>query len=281
MLLLRSRQLYQQLYHKSYCYIANFTMAAAAVGSNGCDVTEATGTASASFSLSSLADELLLRVAEYLPVSDLVRYQGLAKKFRGLDADATVWKRRCEARWEPWPRYRLTRERHAELLLLEEGDNDDGREEQRPHPASLPPRRRFWESRYAETEREASRSELRPSDLHGLRWHLSFVLSGVRGETMSDPVEVAFDPTTSSLLVPGYPPLPYRIVLLGGGDDGRVGLLDSQRSRIRPDLRGDRPFSATHYVEISNFPPHLVSRKRSDAEWLIVNENVVIVSSKR
>ena len=125
-----------------------------------------------------------------------------------------------------------------------------------------------WQQRYMEIEQDATRMHIKPSDFHNLKWYLSFVLSGIRGEGRSDHMPVTFT-TGGFLLVPGYPPLPYEIINMEP---------PSSPSHIRQNLRGDRPFSTSQHIQISNFPIHFVTRKTSDAEWLIVNENVMIVS---
>ncbi|VEU41368.1 unnamed protein product [Pseudo-nitzschia multistriata] len=197
-----------------------------------------------------LSEELLLKVASYLPPRDLLRFQCVSKDLSNLDTDS-IWEWHCEERWKPWPRYRLTDQKRVEL-------NSGGTET-------------FgmtWKRRYMFIEKDATRTTLVSRDLQNLKWYLSFVLSGIRGEGRSDhlPIEFAFGEV---LLVPGYPPLSYQIVNKTPPSNG---------DRIRKNLRGDQPFSRKQYLKISNFPPHLISRKKSDAEWLIGNENVIMVS---
>lgn len=197
-----------------------------------------------------IPEELLLQVASYLPAQDLLQFQCVSTKTNRLNTDA-IWKDLCEKRWKSWPRYSLTTERLEEL------------DKRMPDTC--------WKTRYLVVEKDATRSELQPSDLHNLRWYLSFVLSGIRGEGRSDHMEVHFTPG-QVLLVPGHPPLPYKIVR---------GQPPSSPRSIRANLRGDQPFSSIHWLQISDFPAHFVTRKRSDAEWLIVNENVIMVSCKK
>lgn len=206
-----------------------------------------TASSSRMYAFAPLTPELLLHVAEFLPPQDLCRFESTCKECQNLDMTA-VWKLRCHQRWAAWPRYRLTPEREQDML-----DTSSS----------------AWKKRYFEVEREATRNELRDADLHNSRWFLSFVLSGIRGEGLSDHVEVRFLREPRRLIVPGYPPLPYQIVR----DE------PPPSSRVRQNLRGDHTFSKTHWLCISDFPAHFVARKTSDAEWLIVNENVMLVSS--
>lgn len=205
---------------------------------------------SSTASFSNLREELLLNIAGYLLPGDLLRFQCVSKELSDLNTES-IWERRCEDQWNPWPRYRLTDEKRNEL-----------------DSAGASTFRMTWKRRYFVIEEDATRNTLRSQDLRNLKWYLSFVLSGIRGEGRSDHVSVEFA-FGEVLLVPGYPPLPYQIVNETPPTTG---------DHIRQNLRGDRPFSKTQYFRISEFPPHFISRKSSDAEWLIVNENVIMVS---
>jgi len=195
---------------------------------------------------SSLTDDLVRHVATFLPAKNLLQLQCVSSDLSRLNTDR-IWKDLCEKRWESWPRYRLTPERMQAFK-----ENFPGVE---------------WKNHYRRIEREATCTELKQSDVLNLSWYLSFNLSGVRGETNSDFMRVHFTPR--GLLVPGYPPLPYKIV-----DEA-----PPSSSYIRSNRRGDQQFSTKQYLQIADFPPHFVTRKLSNAEWLIVNENVTIVSS--
>jgi hypothetical protein len=197
----------------------------------------------------SLTEELLLQVAEFLPAEDVLRFQSVSKETNQLNTDK-LWKKLCETRWNPWPRYRLTEARGKDL------------DEQMPNTS--------WKDRYMAIEQDATRTELRESDLHNLRWYLCFVLSGIRGEGRSDHMPVRFLPC-NIVMVPQYPPLTYQI----------IQETPPSSSHIRSTLRGDQPFSNHQWLQISHFPPHFVTRKQADAEWLIVNENVMMVSCKK
>jgi hypothetical protein len=70
------------------------------------------------------------------------------------------------------------------------------------------------------------------------------------------------------LLVPGYPPLPYEI----------VNETPPSSSHILESQKGDQPFSRNQWLRITHFPPHFITRNLSNAEWLIVNENVTFTS---
>ena len=205
---------------------------------------------SSTVSFSNLREELLLSVAGYLSPRDLLRFQCVSKELSHLNTES-IWERRCEERWKPWPRYQLTDKKRIEL-----------------DSAGSATFRMAWKRRYKVIEEDATRNTLRSHDLQNLKWYLSFVLSGIRGEGRSDhvPVEFAFGEV---LLVPGYPPLSYQII---------NETPPSTDDHIRQNLRGDQPFSRKQYLGISNFPPHFISRKSSDAEWLIVNQSVMMVS---
>lgn len=194
-----------------------------------------------------LTEELLLQVAEFLPARDLLQFQSVSKEFSRLDTDS-VWKKLCKKRWQPWPRYRLTKQRKQDFNRTMPGTK--------------------WQARYITTEQDATRTTLHSNELHERQWYLSFVLSGTRGEGRSDHMGVFFTPG-GALLVPGYPPLPVEL---------RQEEPPVSPDHIRANLRGDRPFSERQWLRISDFPPHFISRKASDAEWLIVNENVILVS---
>mmetsp|Transcript_1965 Transcript_1965/g.4248 ORF Transcript_1965/g.4248 Transcript_1965/m.4248 type:complete len:200 (+) Transcript_1965:60-659(+) len=186
---------------------------------------------------SALNEDLVLQIVSYLPPKDLLQCQCVSPHFSGLDTD-TLWKDHCRRRWDPWPRYRMT---------------------QKPSGSD-------WKKLFYSVEKKATRTELTAADLN-LRWYISFTLSGVRGETRSDLMEVFF--RNNYLVVPGFPPLPYEI----------KATPPPSSAHLRDRQRGDRPFSTTHWLSISDFPPHFITRKRSNAEWLITNENVMLISS--
>jgi len=201
----------------------------------------------------SLIDEAVkLQIAEYLGPQDLLHYQCTSKELSGLDTDL-IWKKLCQDRWEPWPRYRLTPERHEQLDLL------------LPHAKT-------WKERYLITEQDATRTVLRESDLLNLQWYLSFVLSGIRGEGRTDHLPIVFT-EANLLLVPTFHPMPYRIV--------NESPQRYPPTHIRPSVRGDYPFSNTQWFDINSFPQHYIARNKSTAEWLIVNEYVMMVRCKK
>jgi len=195
---------------------------------------------------SSLTEDLVRHVATFLSAKSLLELQCVSSDLSRLDTEM-IWKELCKKRWEPWPRYRLTSKRIQEF-------------EENLFPGVS------WKDHYRRIEREATCIEIKESDLLNLSWYLSFSLSGVRGESNSDFVRVHFTP--EFLMVPGYPPLPYEIM-----DES-----PPSSSHIRPNRKGDRPFSMKQWLRIANFPPHFIARRRSNAEWMIFNENVKIVS---
>jgi hypothetical protein len=198
----------------------------------------------------SLTEDLVLQISSFLPASDLLEFQCVSRDISLLKTDA-LWRNLCEKRWASWPRFQLTEKRQEEL--------------DKTMPTCS------WKDRYRIVEKEATRTELKPCDLQDLNWYLSFVLSGVRGESRSDFMKVHFM-ENNILYVPGYPPLPYEI---------RNEPPPNSASQIRKSQRGDRPFSTKQWLDINNFPPHFITRKLSSAEWLIVNDNVIFVSSRK
>jgi hypothetical protein len=202
-----------------------------------------------------LTDELLLYIAGFLPVQDLLRFQSVSIHFADLDTDS-IWKERCKLRWEPWPRYRLNERREVALDSITEMPNTS------------------WKQRYLAIEREATRTQLQMSDLRRSKWYLSFVLPPgvlrVSEGGRSEHVEVVFRANPNVLIVPAYHlPLPYEIMKEAP---------PTRPTHIRATFRGDRPFSNRQWLRIGRLPVHFVTRKASDAEWLLVNENHIFVS---
>jgi hypothetical protein len=217
-----------------------------------------------------LREELLLHIASYLQPFDLLRYQCTSKELSKLNTEP-IWEKLCEKRWEKWPRYRLTEEKRNDIIMEQQNNNNNNNNNNdNDNTGGLLSNTSSWKERYFIIEEDATRLELRSDDLRNLKWYLCFVLSGIRGEGLSgDHMSVEFTITGDYLLVPGYPPLPTQLI-------NREP--PTTCNHIRQNLRGDQPFSKTQYLSISNFPPHFITRKSSDAEWLIVNENVMMVS---
>ena len=204
-----------------------------------------------SFSNKLTDDHLLIHVAAFLAPKDLLSFQCVSKNLAKLDT-SQLWHNLCKQRWEPWPRYRLTDERVREMSSEEQDFLDSS-----------------WKQRYLRVEREATRITLKMEDLIHLDWYLSFSLTGVRGDLRTPLESVQFSPS-GTLHVPGYPALDYEII-----QDAPPAV------QLPQSLHGDRPFSQRQWLRISNFPPHYITRKASDANWMIVNENVVFLSSSR
>jgi len=198
--------------------------------------------------LNTLMDDLLLHVASYLPAKDLIHFECISSTFSNLDI-GKIWKRLCEIRWKPWPRYRLTPSRND---IISRNFANCG-----------------WKDHYLRVELEATSMEIKTSDLQNLSWFLSFTMTGVRGETASDLQQVHF--RGSVLLVPGYPPLPYEIV-----DETPPTIPSPRNCKI-----GDQLFSTKQWLRIANFPPHFITKRISNAEWFIANKNVKLVSSEK
>lgn len=215
-------------------------------------------------SLSTLVPDLLLNIAQYLTAKDLLQYQCISKEFSQLNTKS-LWKDLCRKRWEPWPRYRIEEEEKDESDVSTEEDSKTS------------DRGCSWQSRYLSVEKDATRMDLRSEDLQDLKWYLSFVLSGIRGEGRSDHMHASFhtsitDENSGLLSVPGFSAMDYKIVCESPRRDG---------SHIRKNLRGDQPFSTTQYMTIGDLPALYITRKAKDAEWLIVNQRVMIVSSHK
>jgi len=194
-----------------------------------------------------MTPELINHVASYLAARDLLHLQCVA----AVTQKERLWEVLCCQRWEPWPAFRLT---------------DNKRLEYRNESSDT-----SWQERYLLTEVEANRTTLIEQDLLERKWYLSFIISGIRGESRSDLMRVHFehlDDGTLRILVPSYPPLPVRL---------HASPPPSEPTRRVP--QGDRSFSTTQWLEIADFPVHFVTRRLSDAEWLVANENVVIVST--
>ena len=201
-----------------------------------------------SSAFTSLTEALQRQIAEFLTPQDLLHLHCVSVALSRLDTDA-IWKRLCQERWEPWPRYRLTAEKCQAL------------QEQR-----LLPEATNWKQRYLMIEHDATRTTLRESDLHNLSWTLSY--NGTGGSR----IRIRFFSDPPQLFVPGFRRLPYRFV---------------RAPPPRPEIHLARRFSAmaaeltfsrTQWLDINNFPSHLIARQRSNSEWIIVNENVVLTS---
>lgn len=191
-----------------------------------------------------LTEDLALEIASFLPANDLLRFQCVSSSFSGLDTDVK-WRNLCQWRWKPWPRYELTPERLNNLNTCT-----------------------TWKEHYRRVESDATRTKIKKSDLLDLRWFITFRLSGVRGETRSNPQRSTFSP--DGLLVPGYPALSYEII-----DEAPPSPAHIHKSQM-----GDQPFSTEQWLKITDFPPHYITKSLSNAEWIISNANVILVSCK-
>ena len=103
-------------------------------------------------SLHALPDELLLAVSAFLDLPrDLLAFQAVGIRHRALPS-ADLWRLLCTARWQRWPRYRLTEARER---WLEEH-----------FPATT------WMERYRVMELDTARSTLTHEELQSLCWHV-------------------------------------------------------------------------------------------------------------
>lgn len=192
---------------------------------------------------SSLADELLLHVASFLAPVHLLRLECLSTYTYRLDTDA-LWRNACQRRWEKWPRYRLTSERMSKM--------------NRSDP------RVGWKEQYRIVERDVIRTEVTMEELEELSWYFNYTRGG---GLIAEATLLKCFFKDNFLFLEGYPPLPVQI---------------KEEMPPRPPIRADevaaRPFSKRQWLKIADFNPHFISRTSSNAEWLIINENVTFVS---
>lgn len=197
---------------------------------------------------SSLADDLVLQVAAFLPPSDLTQLESVSTYVSHLNTD-TLWKNLCQHRWQHWPRYQLTPEKWQEL------------------ESSIP--RVRWKDRYRLTEHDVARTEITDEEIEKLGWYFNFTLGagGLRGDTLQ---RCFFK--SGLLFLEDYPPLPYEIKTYA----------TPKPARSRWDVNGQTgqtgQTSTRQWLKIAHFPPHFISRLSESAEWLIANENVTFVS---
>jgi hypothetical protein len=112
-------------------------------------------------SFSGLPDALLKDIARFLPPEDLCRFEMIDRRTNGLDTQ-DLWEQICKARWEQWPRYRLT---PARLQWLEE---------------NLPTLN--WKDRYVWAEEDATRTRITWEELEAMSWYFNFTpQAGGRG----------------------------------------------------------------------------------------------------
>ena len=202
---------------------------------------------------SCLNEDLTLCVASFLVANDLLTLQSVSVACSKLPTQ-DIWKQLCIKRWEYWPRYNISTPERYEKFCREEEDATNS----------------TWQQRYQRIYYEATRMELQQEDLYNRCWYLCFNFTGMREDSRTPFGRVHFTPW-GALLVPGYPPLPYEIV-------NEAPPTPPTHIR-RQSLRGDRPFSESQYLRVSNFPHHYITKKLCDAEWLIVNQNVTMISS--
>ena len=218
--------------------------------------------------LCDLPDELIVQVASNLAPSGLLRLLASCRRLHSLPTDA-LWKAFCEARWEPWPRYRLSAERVRWLDAQE----------------TLP---RAWIGRYRHFEADALRTEISAAELIELSWNFNFTpQAGGRGRESLVPARFS----DAHLHVPGYPPLPYALrsgsgASTGGPEASSVAAALSTVRALMTSLLSTEPEAAApagsevepQQMLIAHFPPHRIRRYREEMEWVIENENVNIVS---
>ena len=196
-------------------------------------------------------EDITLHIASYLTAKELLQFQCVNSHTSQLDTN-NVWKDLCKHRWKNWPRYKLTKEKIDDYESVMSNIT--------------------WKQHYMRIEIDATRKTLTQNDLIHLQWYISFNLNGMREETRSEFQPIHFIPP-NTLMVPGYQLLPYEII-------NDAPPIPAESFIRRRSLCGDNnPFSNNQWLRISNFPPHYITRKTFDAEWLIVNQNVTMISS--
>lgn len=216
--------------------------------------------------LDHLDDDSLTCLAGFLSPSELLGFLRLNRRFHALPS-AALWRALCEARWRPWPRYRL-----------------DGKREEWLN-ARFPSVPREWIGRYRFFEEETARREITHKELQTLDWNFNFT-HGAGGQGRASVVRARF--TATELLLPNYPPLPYQLATPAGssGPSGSAGAMSAIGAAMSTLLSSvgvlstpDRQMmSEPQLLLISNFPAHRIRRLPADKEWLIENPNVMIVS---
>lgn len=221
--------------------------------------------------IDSLADELWVSIAAFLPAADLLRFGSACRRAHGLPTDA-LWRALCEKRWAGWPHYKLSPAREAWL------------EERLPATT--------WCARYQHTETDAARTTMTHEDVCSLNWHFNFTPSA-GGQGKKSLMKASFSET--QLFIPEFAPLDYQLVTPGGigaaapeaAGDGNGGALYAFHSLVTQLLTGAGEAAAAggggdgtqrQFLQISHFPPHWVERLADSRCWLVYNDNVTLVS---
>lgn len=143
----------------------------------------------------SLSDDILCSsLAPYFDAQTLLNLPCLSRRLRAF-GDASLdplWKKRCRARWQDWPRYRLTEGRDRELAEKFPTYN--------------------WKKKYLWAEKDAARTTLTKDELESLGWYFNFTpaAGGREDETLTR--AVFRDGSLHLIGMPHYPPMPYRLV---------------------------------------------------------------------
>mmetsp|Transcript_42351 Transcript_42351/g.128469 ORF Transcript_42351/g.128469 Transcript_42351/m.128469 type:complete len:236 (-) Transcript_42351:638-1345(-) len=202
----------------------------------------------------SIPDDLILRVASYLPAPALASFQLSSCRLHRLvdEADRCLWRRLCERRWDRWPLYRLKPSRLA-WMDAELGPADEAASN--------------WRRRYMWAERDVRRRTTSLSELEGLNWFFNFTDSagGKGGESLSR-CHFTNDAVLCVLAPPHPPGAPLRPPFVLAYAPLSCELLD-----------GDGP--GAQRLRIADFPLHDIGRISEDGQWIITNENVTIVST--
>lgn len=237
--------------------------------------------------LAALPDELVVAVVRFLGARDLMRWGRVYKKATALPVD-DIWRDIAAARWDKWPRYKLTAEREEKLNISFDSVS--------------------WRDRYLYFEFETRRCSLGAPELETMSFHFNFTPpAGGRGQ---ESLRGAYF-SKGSLFIPEYPPLPYILlpshpVHLHPTDPPDADSDDT--NALRPDSRLQLPFEPApnschallrtlkelrhtlaewelkntsaqkQQLLIANFPLHEVSRFSPEMEWVVSNDNVTVVS---
>lgn len=142
---------------------------------------------------SMVPDTMLLAVALYLDGTELMCFERVSKKIRGLKdkLDEVAWQAVCHRRWRGWPRYRWTNLQQSHQHINS----------------------KTWKQRYLWVERDFERTRITVEELETRLWYFNFTTeAGGRGsETLR---KCSFG--GGAMHVPDFPPLHYWLV-----DDGR------------------------------------------------------------
>ena len=144
--------------------------------------------------LASLSEDILCSsLAPYFEAADMLILPCVSRGLRAFDPNLdSLWRKRCCARWQNWPRYRLTDERDRALAER--------------FPSFT------WKEKYLWAEKDSIRTTLTKNELEGLGWYFNFTASAGGREDESLTHANFRDGSLHLIGMPHYPPMPYRLV---------------------------------------------------------------------